>query len=298
MKKLINRIMWYIYVKAYNGTIPFPNKLYLKLQYRLFTAKKLKIRNPKGFNEKLQWMKLYYHDPLMKQLADKSAARKYVSSKGLNNILVPCFGIYKKWDAINFDSLPDQFVIKCTHDSGSVCICTDKSSFDFGSAREKIEKSLKIDYFYRGREWAYKDIKPQIIIEKYLYDSSAHGLNDYKFFCFYGKPMFMFVATERFSQDGAKFNYYDMDYNMLPFEWIHRRSNDPQTKPKNFEKMKEYAAILSEGFPHVRIDFYEENDQTFFSEFTFYSGGGRHNFHPEEYNEIIGSMFRLPPKRK
>ncbi|MBR6360494.1 MAG: glycosyl transferase, partial [Clostridia bacterium] len=183
--------------------------------------------------------------------------------------------------------------------SGSVVICKDKSSFDYEAAKSKIEEGLARNQFYLSREWPYKNVKPRIIIEKYLVDEATGDLPDYKFFCFDGEPKYIQVCSERFSETGLKINNYDMDSNELPFNETERLSNRSIKKLSVFfPQMKEYSEILSAGFPHVRVDFVVTENSFYFTELTFFDSGGRHLYEPDEYNYIIGEWITLPPKMR
>lgn len=270
---------------------------FLKKKFKENTGKKLNLSNPLTFNEKLQWLKLYDRNPLYTQLVDKYAVREYVISKIGKEYLNELYGVYLHFDDIDFTNLPNQFVIKCNHDCGSIIICKDKKEFNFVEAKDKIEKALAHNYFWNGREWPYKNVKPRIIVEKFLQDQIHGDLRDYKFFCFNGIPQVMFIATER-SMDNynPKFDFFDMDGNHLPF-WNDFPNADriPQ-KPIFFNEMKLLAAKLSEGIPFVRVDFFECNKKIYFGEMTFYHAGGMGVFHPEEWDKKLGDLIHLPIK--
>ena len=294
-----NKQLWGLYVKAYNKKIWLPNKQYQKLQYYLNTGKRLNIKNPKLYQEKIQWLKLYYHNPIMTTLVDKAGVRDYIKSTIGEEYLVPVYGIYDKWSDIDFDALPNEFVIKCTHDSGSVSICKNKSNWDKIKAREIIEKSLSMNYFWRAREWAYKNVKPRIIIEEYLKDNKFEDAPDYKFFCFDGKVRMFRINTGRHSKEGLKSNFYELPWKRMDIgEQGYANNLEEETMPAQFEKMVQLAELLSNGFPHVRIDFNYINDKIYFGEFTFYHNGGRHLFNPYESNIAIGNWLKLPKKIK
>ncbi len=288
-----------IYKAASVGKIPFPDKAFQKWDYKIHTGHRLNLRNPVTFQEKLQWLKYYYRNPELTKLVDKYEVREYVREKIGEEYLVPLYGVYNKWDEIDFDALPDSFVIKCTHDSGSVVICPDKNSLDYESAKAKIEAGLLRNQFYLSREWPYKNVKPRIIIEKYLVDDATGDLPDYKFFCFGGKPKYVQICSERFFESGLKENNYDMNWNELPFNEIGiTKNNNITEKSVWFSKMESFAEKLSEYFPHVRVDFIVTKNLFFFTELTFFDGGGRHLYVPDEYNKIIGEYITLPEKMR
>lgn len=269
-----------------------PDKTYLELLFHARMGKKLNIDNPKTFSEKLQWLKLYDRNPMYEKLVDKYEVREYISKKIGEKYLIPLLGKYDNFEEINFDKLPSQFVMKCTHDSGGLVICKDKSQLDIEAARKKINKSLKRNYYYHGREWPYKNIKPKIIIEKYMVDESGFELKDYKFFCFNGEPKSLFIATDRGID--TRFDFFDMKFNHLPFWQHYRNSNKKINKPTGFKEMIELSEILSEGIPHVRVDFYDINGQIYFGELTFYHFSGMERFYPNKYDEIFGDWLDLP----
>lgn len=273
-----------------------PDKLFLKLKWigrRM--PYRLDLRNPKSFNAKLQWMKLYDHNPLYTELVDKYKVKKYVSDRIGEKFVIPVLDTWESVDDIDWNALPDQFVIKCSHDCGGQIICSNKSNLDIYAAKEKLKAALKRNYFYDGREWPYKNVVPTIFAEKYMEDEFGE-LRDYKFFCFDGRARAMFIATDRSKAPEPYFDFFDMDFNHLPFTQGHPNAPVTPEKPKCFEEMKELAARLSEGLPQVRIDFYEVNGQVFFGEFTFFHFDGTVKFNPVEWDFTFGSWIELPEK--
>ncbi len=269
---------------------------YIKQLFKLQMGYDLDLKNPKTFNEKLQWLKLYDRRPEYSVMVDKYEAKKYAAEKIGEQYIVSTIGVWDKFDDIDFDALPDQFVIKCTHDSGGLVICRDKSTLDLEAAREKIEKSLATNYYFHGREWPYKNVKPRIIAEKYMKDEEGQeeGLTDYKFFCFDGEPKAMFIATDRAKKDTeTKFDFFDMEFNHLPFTNGHPNADRPIEKPKQFDLMIELAGKLSAGIPHVRVDFYESEGSIYFGELTFYHWGGMMPFEPEEWDHTFGDWIKI-----
>ncbi len=273
-----------------------PDYIFLQIKYRYKFNKKLDLKKPQTFNEKLQWLKLYDRNPEYTKMVDKYEAKKYVANIIGEEYIIPTLGVYDKFEDINFATLPNQFVIKCTHDSGGLIICKDKTKLNIKEARKKINKSLKRNYFYTGREWPYKNVKPRIIAEQYMVDESGTELKDYKFFCFNGEPKLLFVAKDR--PYATKFNYYDMDFKKLPFKQHYKNFNDYIEKPKGFEKMIELSRKLSKDIPHVRVDFYDINGKVYFGELTFYHFSGFEKFEPEEWDRILGDMLKLPKEKK
>lgn len=271
----------------------FPDKTYLSLKYKYKMGCFLNLNNPQTFNEKLQWLKLYDRKPEYTTMVDKYAVKKYVADIIGEEYIIPTLGVWNHFDEIDFDKLPNKFVLKCTHDSGGLVICKDKDKLDLKVARQKIEKPLKQNYYWSGREWPYKDVKPRIIAEPYMEDSKAHELIDYKFMCFNGKVRCSFTCSERFSKDGLKVTFFDKDWNVMPFERHYHVSKNPPKKPINYDKMIQFSEQLSKGIPFVRVDFYEINGQLYFGELTFYPGGGFEEFTPEEWDYKLGDFLKL-----
>lgn len=269
------------------------DKFYLRLQYHCVFGKKADIKNPKSFNEKLLWLKLYDRRPEYSTMVDKYAVKKYVADIIGEEYIIPTLGVWDKPEDIDWDSLPDQFVLKCTHDSGGLVICRDKSKLDREASIEILNRSLHKDYYLAGREWPYKNVPKRIIAEKYMEDKKLGDLPDYKFFCFDGEVKALFIGTERGSGD-VKFDYYDADFNHLDLVQMHPMSGKELPKPDHFEKMKELAAKLSLGIPEVRVDFYNINGSIYFGELTLYHHGGSVPFHPEEWDYTFGSWIKLP----
>ena len=271
---------------------------YLKKYFHALMGYDLDLDDPKTFNEKLQWLKLHDRKPIYTTMADKYAVKEYVASIIGNEYVVPAFGVWDRFEDIDFKSLPDQFVLKCTHDSGGLVICTDKEQIDWDKAKHKIQKCLKNNYFWRGREWPYKDIKPRILAEKYMVDEETKELRDYKFFCFDGVPLYLFIATDRQKgDDQVKFDYFDIDFNRLPMrQAIHPNSTYDIPKPDTYDEMVDIASKLSKGIPQVRIDLYEVNGRVYFGEYTFYHHCGLVPFIPEKYDRIFGDHITLPKR--
>lgn len=270
------------------------DKAYLKLRYRITFGKKLNLKDPKTYNEKLQWMKLYDRNPLYHQLVDKYDVREFVKNAIGEEHLIPCYGVWDKFEDIDFNMLPEQFVLKCTHDSGSVFICRDKSKIDLDFLRKKFNSALKRSQFRGGREWAYKGLKPKIIAEEFMVDDSCVGLNDYKFFCFDGEVKAMFIATDREKEgEDVKFDFFDKDFNHLPFKHGHENAKETPSKPQGYEEMVALAEKLSKGLRQVRVDLYNINGKIYFGELTFYHHCGFVPFDPEEWDYTFGSWISL-----
>lgn len=271
------------------------DKRYLKFLYLCFLGKKLDIDNPKTFNEKLQWLKLYDRRPEYTTMVDKYEAKKYVSSIIGDEYIIPTLGVYDSFDEIDFDSLPNQFVLKCTHDSGGLVVCTDKSKLDLKSAKNKINKCLKRNYYYQCREWPYKDIKPRIIVEKYMDNNSNDGLIDYKFYCFDGEVKCLYVSQGLEDHSTARISFLTPDWQFAPYKRIDFKGFEtlPQ-KPKHYDKMLEIAQQLSAGHCFLRVDLYETNNQIYFSELTFSPCAGMMPFDNPKWDKIFGDWLTLP----
>lgn len=282
-----------VLIKALYTLSPlFSDKQYLKLLFPLKTGYKLNLENPQTYNEKLQWLKLYYRKPVLTTMVDKYEAKKFVAEIVGEEYIVKNYGVWDSFDEINFDELPNQFVLKTTHDQGGVVICKNKKSFDYNNARKKLNKHLKFKHYYLSREWPYKNVKPRIIAEKYMVNKAGDDLNDIKFFCFDEIPKALFIATER--QTGkVKFNYYDMNFNELDLVQSYAQSENIISKPKGFNKMVELSGVLSKGFPHVRVDFYDIDGDIYFGELTFFHHGGLTPFHPKDWDFKFGSWIDL-----
>lgn len=296
IKKYIKNPKLLFYALDERRIITMPDKEYLKCRYKLYIGKKLNLDNPKTFNEKLQWLKLYDKNPNYTKMVDKYEAKNYVGNIIGQEYIIPTLGVYDKFEDINFSELPSQFVLKCTHDSGGVVICKDKSKLNIEEAKKKLNKSLKMNFYYLAREWPYKNIKPRIIIEKYMEDEKSVEILDYKIMCFNGNAKCSFVCSDRYSEDGLKVTFFDLDWNKLPFERHYKSSNVDIAKPKNYELMIELSEKLAKDIPFVRVDWYEINGQLYFGELTFYPGGGFEEFTPDKYDEILGSWIKLPKK--
>ena len=270
----------------------FNDETYLKLYYRFFIGRKLDLDHPKGYNEKLQWLKLHDRNPEYIQMVDKYKAKQIAAEMIGEQYVIPVIaGPWRSVEEIDIKELPDKFVLKTSHDSGGVVICEDKQNFDWKKAKKKLKKALKYNYYYVGREWPYKDIVPCIFAEEYLECRSADGLVDYKYMCFDGIPKLMFTVTER--TKGIKVDFFDMDFHHLPIVRHYPNSSNKIEKPEHFELMKQLSCKLAKNFPHVRIDFYEVNGRIFFGEWTFYPGNGLEEFSSYEEDLIIGEMITI-----
>ena len=259
-------------------------------------GQKIDWENPKTFREKIQWMKLYDSTPIKTRLADKYLVRQWVADKIGEQYLIPLLGVWDNFDDIDFDLLPNQFVLKCNHGCGYNIIVRDKKTFDKQAAREKINAWLDLDFGTFLYELHYNNIKKKIIAEKFISDGKNIDLIDYKFICFQRKPFYCFCCTNRFSD--LRFDYFDMNWNHMKFERAdHLNSEHPEKiqKPKTFKLMKKLAAELCKDFDHVRVDFYEVNGQVYFGEMTFTPGAGVFRYKSAGTDEYFGSLITLPP---
>ncbi|MBR4131174.1 MAG: glycosyl transferase [Bacteroidaceae bacterium] len=266
---------------------------FIRWEYFSGMGKFPNLENPTTYNEKLQWLKLNDIHEEYSLLVDKYEAKIIVSKRIGDKYIIPTIGVYNSFDEIDINQLPDQFVLKTTHDSGGVVVCTDKTKFDIKAARKKLEKSLRKNYFYEHREFPYKNVKPRIIAEQYMVDESGSELKDYKFFCFDGIPKMLLIVSGR-GKDQRQ-DFYDMDFNLLPvYRKEHPNSGIIRKKPVNWGKMKDIAKNLSSGIPHVRVDLYHICGRILFGELTFYSGSGNIPFIPQEWDYKIGEWLKLP----
>jgi len=264
----------------------------LKRWYKKRTGKVLNLENPQSFNEKIQWLKLYDNSPLKTMLADKYLVREWVKQQIGEEYLIPLLGIWNNFDEIDFDKLPDKFVLKANHGCAWNIIVKDKSKFDKKKAKKKFNKWMKRNYAYKaGLELQYKDIPPKIIAEQYIVDKNGE-LNDYKVLCFNGKPEFIWIDQGRYAHRTE--NIYDINWNLQPFLLTYENSKEPVPKPANLSKMIDFAKKMSKDFHLVRVDFYDVDGKLYFGEMTFTSASGVDVFKPEEYNLKLGQMLKLP----
>ena len=300
-KKIFKKIVYFLMHPSFilirldnRNIIRLSDKLYIKLLYKERMNLKLNLKNPQTFNEKLQWLKLYDRKDIYTTMVDKYEAKKYVASIIGDEYIIPTLGVYDKFDDIDFDSLPNKFVIKCTHDSGGLIICKDKSTLDIKYVEKKINNCLQQNFFFNGREWPYKNVKPRIIIEKYMEDKNLKVMRDYKFFCFDGEPKIMYISEGLENHKTASISFYDMNFNLIDCKRKDYKQLDyiPK-KPINFDKMKEKSAILSKNIPHIRVDWYEINGNLYFGELTFFTCDGMLPFADNKWNKKLGEYINL-----
>lgn len=274
------------------------DEAYLKRKYKACMGKELNLASPQTFNEKLQWLKLHDRKPEYTMMVDKYAVRKYIADTIGEEYLIPLLGVWDNPDDIDFDALPNQFVLKCNHDSGlGMCICKDKSKIDIDKIKAELRKGLQQDYYLTGREWPYKNVKRRIIAEKYMTTLGMDDLPDYKIHCFNGEPKFILYCSERFSKTGTKEDFLDTNWSKLPFKRPDLKCSDKiLKKPSRLNEMLELAKILSRNIPFLRCDFYEIKGNVYFGELTFFPASGLEAFEPEEWDYKLGSWLKLPIK--
>lgn len=277
----------------------FPDKLYLSLLFRCKMGYWIDWKNPKTFSEKLQWLKLYNRKPEYTTMVDKFAVKEYVAKLIGEEYIIPTLGVWDTPEEINWDELPNQFVLKTTHDSGTVIVCKDKNEIDFKIVKKRLKKSLKKNYFYHGREWPYKNVKRRIIAEQYMKDRDSEDLIDYKFYCFNGEPIYCQVIRDRRSKETIDF--YDRMWEHMSFVGLNpthdidivKNGLKPVAKPANLENMFSICSKIGNQIPFVRIDLYSIQEKVYFGEITFYPASGLGVFTPKEWNDKLGDLIYL-----
>ena len=277
-----------------------PDREFIKRKFKSCMGRPLNLDNPQTFNEKLQWLKLYDRKPGYTVMVDKYRVRDYIKEKLGEEYLIPLLGVWNDPKDIDFEKLPNQFVLKCNHNSGlGMYICKDKSKLTTKSIRtirRNLSRGLAQDYYLTGREWPYKDVPRKIIAEKYMEDPATSELRDYKWYCFDGEPKLVMINTDR-AKGQTKADYFDMDFNNLDFTWGYPNAVPSPEKPKLFDEMKRLSRILSKGIPHIRVDFYEVQEQIYFGELTFFDGSGCDKFNPPTGDKKLGDWITLPEKK-
>ena len=287
----IRGFMW-----TWNRLAPvLPDELYLKVRFRHRVGYWPNIKHPRTYNEKLQWLKLNDRHSEYTKMVDKIEAKKYVASIIGEKYIIPTLGVWDVVDDIDWKSLPNQFVLKVTSDSGGIVVCKDKSQLDIEKAKAKLRRGWGKNYYRFNKEYPYKNVPPRIIAEQYMEDESGYELKDYKFFCFDGEPKALFVATDRGKkEEETKFDFYDIEFNHLPFQNGHPNAKVAPTKPENYDEMIEVARKLSQGMCHVRVDLYNVKGKIYFGELTFFHWSGMTPFEPIEWDYKFGEMINLP----
>jgi len=294
--KLIKNPLYRFNILSHFGFFKnWTDEKFLKEKFKLIFGYELNLKNPQTFNEKLQWLKLYDRNPLYTIMVDKYKVKEYVANIIGKEYIIPTLGVWDNPEEIKFDKLPNQFVLKCNHNSGlGMCICKDKTKLDIKKVKKELTNGLKQDYYLTNREWPYKNVPRKIIAEQYMEDKEIKGLIDYKFFCFNGQPKFMYISNDIGMNPHTDF--FDMDKNMLLFRIKDPPSLKKPTIPKQFEQMKQIAICLSKNIPHVRVDFYIVKEQIYLGELTFFHNSGFIKFTPNEWDKKIGDWLVLPKK--
>ena len=257
---------------------------------------KLNLKNPQTFNEKLQWLKLYDRKEIYTTMVDKYEVKQYVSQLIGEQYIIPTLGLWENFEDIDFESLPEQFVIKCTHDSGGVVICKDKTTIDLHAVKTKIEKCFGRNYYFHEREWPYKNVRPRIIAEEHLDVLGSEELIEYKIFCFNGEPKLFLVCQGEGHGLGRTNDFYDMDFNHIPVTTTYPNAKKTISKPKEYDELVKLAKKLSQGTTQLRVDFYVADKKIYFGELTFFHDSGYCQFKPEKYDKEFGRLINLPQK--
>lgn len=274
-----------------------PDWLYLSIRFKYLVGYWPNLRNPKSFNEKINWLKLHDIHEEYTAMVDKAAVKEYVKNRlGSDKNIIKTIGVWNSVDEIDWDSLPSQFVVKSTNDSGGVVVCKNKAELNITEAKAKLKSFGGVDYSRYNKEYPYHNVPHRFIAEEYLVDESGFELKDYKIFCSYGKPLFLFVATGR-QQGDTRFDFYDLDFNHLPVLNGHDNANEWPVKPDNFDEMLSIASKLSADIPHVRVDLYNCMGKIYFGELTFFHWSGFKKFEPVEWDYKFGEMITLPYER-
>ena len=269
------------------------DRYFIKVFWRQMMGYSLDLEHPMTFNEKIQWMKLNDHNPRYPDLIDKLKVKEWVKEIIGVQYIIPTLAVYDTPNGITLEDLPDQFVLKCNHDSGGIVICKDKSAFDLDKAKQILWKSFNRNFYEEYREWPYSMIEKKVFAESYIIDSKSQDLPDYKLFTFGGVPHYMFIATGRQSGEEVHFDFFDMDLNRLKVKNVHPNNPGEVLPPKTFGIMKELAAKLSAEFKQVRIDFYEADGACYFGEMTFFHGAGFMPFEPFSFDKEMGELWVL-----
>lgn len=301
IKKYIKKGLLFITSKQYRTKIlawlgmydSLSDEEYIRKMYYCYFGREIDLDNPKTFNEKLQWLKLNDRKNEYTSIVDKYEIKRVITEQIGERYVVPTYGVWDSFKEIDFNLLPDRFVLKTTHDSGGVVICRSKKSFDLKNAKKILNHSLKNNYYKHTREWPYKNVKPRIIAEMFL-DNDNEEIDDYKVHCFNGEPKITLVCSDRHSPSGLTEDFYDNDWNHLNLKRPGvPNSKKSHNKPVNFDEMLSISRILSKNHPFIRVDFYIVKDRLYIGELTFYPSGGFNGFKPEEYDMILGNWIVL-----
>ena len=298
-KMLVNKKIRFSYLTSLGFYNCLCDKRFLEKKYKLHFNKRLKFDDISTFNEKLQWLKLNDRKPEYTTMVDKYKVREYISKLIGEQYLIPLLGVWDNPDEIDFDALPEKFVLKCNHNSGlGMCICKDKNSLDINKVKKELRRGLKQDYYLTGREWPYKNVKRKIIAEQFM-KSDEGGLTDYKVHCFNGVPKLILVCKDRFTKTGLTEDFFDVEWNHLDVKRPKQNnSSTPIAKPDELDEILKLSAKLSKNIPFLRTDFYIIEGKVYFSELTFYPASGFEKFEPEKWDEILGEWLVLPEKKQ
>lgn len=292
LKLLKNKDYRFCIMAKYHFYDRLSDEDFIKKKYKAMFETELDLISPKTFNEKLQWLKLHDRKPEYTQMVDKYKVRDYVADKIGDKYLIPLLGVWDNPADINFDKLPNQFVLKCNHNSGlGMYICKDKNNLNIKKIKKQLKKGLEQDYYLTSREWPYKNVERKIICEQYMTDNIGENLTDYKFFCFNGIPKFMYISNDYATNPTTDF--FDMNFNRLDMRMKDPNSDNPPSKPRKFDELKRIAEQLSFGIPFVRVDMYVINEQIYFGELTFFHNAGFFKIYPEKWEQILGDWIDI-----
>lgn len=270
-----------------------PDKFYLMNKFYKTFGYKINLKKPQTYNEKLQWIKLYDRNPIYTKMVDKYKVRKIVEERIGQEYLIPLLGVWEKFDNINFDLLPEKFVLKTNHDSGGVWII-EKNKMDYNLLRNEVNKHLKTNFYWKFREWPYKRVKPLVIAEKYITDETGKQLKDYKFYCFNGQVKLIMRASNRQSIDTpTQMDYFNENLETVKMTWGYPANDNPAPLPKNINELKTLASKLAEGINEVRVDLYTDTEKIYFGELTFFDGAGFDKIEPQEWDFKLGSYITI-----
>lgn len=275
-----------------------PVKIYLNILFKFFNGYKLNLNNPKTFLEKIQWLKIYDKNPEYTKMVDKIEVKNYVSEKIGKEYIIPTLKEYNTVDEIKLEELPSKFVMKCNHDSGKILLCNDKSTLEINKIKNDFKRLLNKDFYQISKEWPYKNVKRKILIEEYINDGEKSDLDDYKWYCFNGEPLYCQVIRDR--RTNETIDFYDKDWIHQEFVGLNPKCDNgkkPAKKPENLSKHLEIARILSKDIPFIRVDLYEVNGKIYFGELTFYPNGGFGKFKPSIWDLKLGNLISLPNKK-
>lgn len=275
-----------------------PDSIYLKIIVSLKLHKFVNISNPKTFNEKLQWLKIHDRKPIYSTMVDKAEAKNYVASRVGYKYIIPTLGIWDSFDDIEFNELPNQFVLKTTHDSGGVVVCRDKKSFEKENAKRILENSLSINFYNYFREWPYKNVKPRIIAEEFLSALDIGDLIEYKIFCFNEKPQLILACLGEGHTANRTNDFYDIAFNHIPVSGVYKNATKTLDKPKVYDELLDIATHLAKGTYQVRVDLYVNHEKIYFGELTMFPDAGCLDFNPDRYDLVFGRMLRLPTENR